>query len=93
MPTVDTYEVVVLDMLTQDSVSVITKQMTKIDSKELQIGENHRRAFVNSTKGREEIQQYLSNPYLSSVMELWGPTPTVEELTIDTTGSEIDDSI
>ena len=77
MATIETYDIYVLDMLTKDSVSIITKTMTNMNNTEVQVGNNIRRAFVNSAQDRQAISEYLPEPYLSSVMQVWGDTPTV----------------
>ena len=79
MPSIETNEVVILDMLSKDSVSVLTKIVATINGTEVQVGENHRKAYVNSTEGRVELTNDLSEPYLSSVIAVWGDTPTVDE--------------
>lgn len=78
MATIETREVIFLDMLSKDSVSVLKKTVANIDGKEVQVGENFRRAFDNSVEGRKDIAEFLEEPYLSSVMQMWGDTPTVE---------------
>ena len=79
MATIETHDIVVVDMLTKDSVSILTKTMATINNNEVQVGENHRCAYINSRKGREKLQQELSEPYLTSVLAVWGNTPTIEE--------------
>lgn len=69
-----------IDMLTKDSVSVKTQNYTNIDGVDYDIGLPHRKAYVNSTLGREEIAAELPEPYLSAVMVIWGDTPTVDGL-------------
>jgi hypothetical protein len=64
-----------LDMLSSKSVSILTQRFVEGE----QLGENHRRAFVNSESGRAEIAKYLEEPYITAVMDIWGDTPTVEE--------------
>lgn len=89
---IETREVIFLDALTNESVSILTKTMvlmpteivnddgeTEIIMEETQIGENHRCAYVNSVSGRASIANDLAEPYLSAVMEIWGDTPTVSE--------------
>lgn len=78
MATIETREVIFLDMLSKDSVSVLKKTIADIDGKEVQVGENFRCAFDNSVEGRKDIAEFLEEPYLSSVMQMWGDTPTVE---------------
>lgn len=79
MATIETKEVTILDMLSKDSVSVLKKIVADINGQEVQVGENLRRAFNNSTEGRQEITEFLKEPYLSSVMQVWGDSPTVVE--------------
>lgn len=72
-------EKVTLDMLTQDSVSVKRQRYAVVDGEEYPIGQPHRKAYVNSERGRTEIQNELEEPYLSAVMAVWGKQPTVVE--------------
>lgn len=61
----------VLDMLTQDSVSVVKFKVYIENGKETQIGEQHRRAYQNDDMGIEDIKKDLEEPYLSAVLNLW----------------------
>lgn len=72
-------EKITLDMLTQDSVSVKRQRYAVVDGEEYPIGRPHRKAYVNSERGRTEIQNELEEPYLSAVMAVWGEQPTVIE--------------
>jgi hypothetical protein len=69
---------VYLDMLTQDSVSVRKQNFTTIDGKEYAIGQPWRRAYVNSTQGREQVNVEVPEPYRSVIMLMWGDAPTVD---------------
>lgn len=71
-------ELISLDELGQDSVSVATKKYIEEDGVKYFIGDIHRRAYVNSEEGRREINNELREPYLSAVMAVWGDNPTVE---------------
>lgn len=75
--TIETITKTTLDMLTVQSVSILKQEFAVINDVETQIGQNHRKAFVNSEKGRKAIAEYLAEPYLSSVMAVWGDVPTV----------------
>ncbi len=66
-------------MLTQDSVSVKRQRYAVVDGEEYPIGQPHRKAYINSERGRTEIQNELEEPYLSAVMAVWGEQPTVIE--------------
>lgn len=70
---------ITLDRLNARQVSVITRNILVVDGTEYEVGLPHRRAFVNNTAGREEICNYLVEPYLSAVMALWGDEPTVPD--------------
>jgi len=74
-------EKITLDMLTQDGVSLKKQQYTTVESTEYPIGEPWRRAYVNSTRGREQVNAEVSEPYKSVIMLMWGDTPTVTEQT------------
>ena len=66
-----------------DSVSVLTKNFIEYNGTKFQVGGNHRKAYVNSERGRKEIMSELGEPYLSAVMAVWGDNPTVVEKTDD----------
>ena len=77
--TIETTEKITLDNLTENSVSVLTQQFASLNGQTVQVGENHRTAFVNSEYGRIELKDKLPEPYLSAVMAVWGENPTVEQ--------------
>lgn len=72
-------EKITLDMLTQDSVSLRKQQFAIIDGKEYPIGQPWRRAYVNSTTGREQVQAEVPEPYKTAIFAVWGDAPTVTE--------------
>jgi hypothetical protein len=74
-------ERITLDMITQDSVSLKKQKYTTVDGIEYPIGQPWRRAYVNSTRGREQVNQEVAEPYRSVIMLMWGDTPTVVETT------------
>lgn len=61
-----------LDMLTKDSVSVVKCKVYVDAGEETQIGMQHRRAYDNSEMGIEDIKKDVPEPYLSTVLGLWG---------------------
>ena len=69
---------ITLDMLTAESVSVLTQRF--VDGE--QLGQNHRRAFVNSEEGIAEIIESLEEPYLSTVLTMWGVETDSEDLEV-----------
>ena len=76
---IETTEKITLDNLTENSVSVLTQQFAEINGQTVQIGTNHRASYINSTYGRIELEAKLAEPYLSSVMAVWGEKPIIEE--------------
>lgn len=67
---------ITLDMLTQDSVSV--KKQEYNDSGET-VGKPHRKAYINSASGRDEVRAELEQQYQDAIFAIWGDTPTVTE--------------
>lgn len=74
---IETIEKITLDDLNENSVSVLTQQFAEINGQTVQVGENHRRAYMNSKYGRIELEATLPEPYLSSVLAVWGEEPTI----------------
>lgn len=78
-----------IDMLTKDSVSILTSRYIMMDGQEYQVGLDHRTAYVNSIQGRAFIlsnePQYISD----TVLGYWGDTPTVVEKEYDTYSGQI----
>ena len=68
-----------VDMLTSESVSVLTQKFINVDGVQTQVGQNHRCAYVNSESGRNELQENEPEEIVNSVMAIWGDTPTVSE--------------
>jgi hypothetical protein len=68
-----------IDMLTKDSVSIITKKFIEEEGKRLQVGENHRCAYINSITGRESITANEPEDVSSVVLAYWGDEPTIIE--------------
>ena len=79
MATIETYDRLTLDMLTQQSVSILRRTYAMINGIESQVGENWRRAFINNSEGRKEIAKFLGedSPELVAVMAIWGDEPTI----------------
>lgn len=68
-----------VDMLTEDSVSILTQKFIDIDGVTSQVGQNHRKAYVNSQSGRETLQNEQPEEVVNAVLSIWGDTPTIEE--------------
>ena len=76
-------EKITCDMLTKDSVSVLSQQFLTVNGEEMQVVANIRNAFTNSKSGSEQLKTGLSDEYYNAVMAVWGDNPTVDEPTVD----------
>ena len=72
-------EKITLDTLTQDNVSAKTQKYVGVDGVEYPIGQPHRKAYVNSIRGRQEVQAELPEAQRNAIFAIWGDTPTVTE--------------
>ena len=72
-------EKIILDMLTNDSVSVLKQQYITVDGTDIRVGENVRNAFMNTQTEREQLKEILPEEYYNAVMAVWGDTPTIAE--------------
>ena len=72
---------ITLDMLTQDSVSVLKQQFLILNDVEMQVGGNIRNTYMNSASGRAALKTALPNEYYNAVIAVWGDTATVDEAT------------
>lgn len=68
-----------IDMLTEDSVSILTQKFIEIDGEQVQVGNNHRRAYVNSKAGRTDLAASEPEDIVVPIMVRWGESPTVED--------------
>lgn len=66
-----------VDMLTINSVSILTQKFIEIDGVKTQVGENYRCAYINSKIGRQYLREQESQNVVDSVFAIWGDTPTV----------------
>ena len=76
MNTVERYT---LDNLNQDSVSVSKQTFVEYMGQMFPIGQLWRRAYVNSTQGRQQIADELPATQVNAIMVVWGEEPTVDE--------------
>lgn len=74
----ETNSKITLDLLTTDSVCVITEIEVEINGKIYNL-ENSRQAYVNSPLGRTNIIADLPEEYMTAIFALWGDTPTIED--------------
>lgn len=68
-----------VDMLTQDSVSVSKQTFIDYMGQIYPIGEIWRRAYVNSTRGREQVVEELPQAQVNAIMAVWGDKPTIAD--------------
>lgn len=60
----------VLDMLTNESVSVLQKKYFEFDSKRYYT-ENLRNAYLNNEEGREILEKLLPEEFYNAVIAVW----------------------
>ncbi|WP_394884045.1 hypothetical protein [Clostridium butyricum] len=72
---------IIIDMLTQDGVSIRKQQYVTVNGEEYSIGEPWRKAYLNSVEDRKDLQSEINEPFLSAIMVMWGSAPTVNEKT------------
>ena len=70
---------ITIDMLTNTSVSIKSETIVVFNGQELALGDPHRTSYLNSILGRKDIKINLAEPFLSSVIAVWGDTPLVED--------------
>ena len=76
-------EKVTIDMLTSESVSILTQKFMELDGEVTQVGQNHRKAYMNSEQGRTELQAEQLKSTVNAVFGIWGDTPKVGENKIE----------
>ena len=74
-------EKLTIDMLTQDSVSILKQRFYIENGTSTQLGQNHRKAYTNSVNGRKELVELPQNVQ-NSILAMWGNAPTVTENTV-----------
>lgn len=72
-------EKITLDTLTKNSVSIKKQNYINQNGVEYAIGEIWRKAYVNSIRGRQEVESEVEEPYKAVIFMMWGDTPTVTE--------------
>lgn len=70
-------EEIKLELLSQDSVSVVFIKYIEYAGQKLQVGETVRTGYVNSIQGREELKEQVKEPYRTAILAVWGDMPTV----------------
>ena len=69
-----------VDMLTKDSVSILTKKFVTVDNQKLQVGDNHRSGYVNSASDRQRLTTDEPQEIQDAVFAMWGSSPTVQDI-------------
>ncbi len=65
-------EKITLDMLTNDSVSVLRQKFITIDDTDVQVGDNVRNAYMNCEEDRKILKAQLSAEYYNAIIAVWG---------------------
>lgn len=71
-----------LELLNQDSVSVVFVKYIEYAGQKLQVGEALRTGYVNSVGGREELKEQVKEPYRAAILAVWGDKPTIIVTTV-----------
>ena len=72
--------VITIDNLTTDSVSVKTQRMLiEDDNSETALGVPSRKAYLNDENGRTELAAEVAEPYFSAVLAVWGDMTDIQE--------------
>lgn len=72
-------ELITIDELTKNSVSVKREKVIEVEGIEYRLPNPTRKSYVNSINGRIELETELIEPYITSVLTVWGNEPTVNE--------------
>jgi len=72
-------ERITLDMLTPVCVSVKKQRILIEGGVEYEVGHPHRKAYINSLRGRQEVIDELPEPQRNAIFAVWGPEPTVQD--------------
>ena len=76
-------EKIALDMLTNDSVSILKQQYITIDGTDIKVGDNILNAFMNTHTERELLRTKLPEEFYNAVIAVWGNYPTIAEPTAE----------
>ncbi len=67
-----------IDMLTENTVSIVTTFFVTIDGEEIEV-KRTRKAYNNSALDRQLLIDELGEPYTTAIFAIWGDTPTVTD--------------
>ena len=81
MPVPEITKEYLLDMLNEDSVSVLVKTYIILEEggERQQVGKPVRTSYVNNPSGRAEILAELPENFSSGILAVWGETPTLSD--------------
>lgn len=74
----DKYVKKTVDMLTDNSVSILTQEFYNTEDGAVQVGDDFRCTYINSVGGRKLLVENEPEEVVAEVMEVWGDSPTVE---------------
>ena len=66
------YEKKTVDMLNQDSVSILTEKFIDVDGETNKIGMKHRITYYNNEKDRARLSKEQPQNVVDAVMAIWG---------------------
>ena len=66
------YEKKTVDMLNQDSVSILTEKFIDVDGETNKLGMKHRIAYFNNEKDRVRLSEEQPQNVVDAVMAIWG---------------------
>ena len=64
-------EIITLDMLTKEGVSVLRQRVIEIGGTEMQVGGNVRNAYKNCDEDKSILKEQLSEEYYNAIMAVW----------------------
>jgi hypothetical protein len=73
------FEEMSIDTLTPYSVGIKTQRFIEIDGQKFPVGNPNRAAYVNSERSRIDLINNVPEPFLSSVLGVWGDIATVSD--------------
>lgn len=66
-----------IEGLNTQTAGIVTRKYIDYAGERYEVGVRHRKLYINSEAGREELLNELREPYYSAVMAVWGDSPTV----------------
>ena len=66
------YEKKTVDMLNQDSVSILTEKFIDIDGETNKLGMKHRIAYYNNKRDRTRLSEEQPQNVVDAVIAIWG---------------------